>query len=484
MRGYSDWDNLDLRQIGATGGEFFAAGFYAPDGGFYAPGGGFWAPGGGFYAPGGGFWAPGGGFYAPGGGFYAPGGGFYAPGGGFYAPGGGFYAPGGGFYAPGGGFWAPGGGFYAPGGGFYAPGGGFYAPGGGFYAPGGGFYAPGGGFYAPGGGTSAPAGFWAPGGGFYAPGGGFWAPGGGTSMGADLTYEAADSVVREPENVTMTPVEGTNLVVVRWEPPIFGQAQTYNVYVAGATQPVTCLTTDPSYTCTVDLSGGTRTVSVSTVLLDGRVSLPAPELLKTRTQSIWLSPLPDRVYSPVPFGVTAVGSSGEPVSFTASGNCSVTGSYNSASVTMSAVGTCTITASQAGNGGFDPALVSRTFTIWPFTVEGFFNPVTMAKGVYNTVKAGSTVPLKFKVYGLGTSRTTLRTDTAVVKSFTTTAMSCDSSTSEDPVDVTTTGGTSLRFDSTFGGFVQNWLSPRTKGCYRVLVTLIDNTPLEAWFKTK
>ena len=101
MRGYDDWDNLDLRQIGATGSEFFAAGFYAPGGGFYAPGGGFWAPGGGFYAPGGGFWAPGGGFYAPGGGFYAPGGGFYAPGGGFYEPGGGFYAPGGGFYAPG-----------------------------------------------------------------------------------------------------------------------------------------------------------------------------------------------------------------------------------------------------------------------------------------------------------------------------------------------------------------------------------------------
>ena len=197
------------------------------------------------------------------------------PGGGFYAPGGGFYAPGGGFYAPGGGFWAPGGGFYAPGGGFYAPGGGFYAPGGGFYAPGGGFYAPGGGFYAPGGGSSAPAGFWAPGGGFYAPGGGFWAPGGGTALGGDLTYEAADSVVREPESVTwQTSATGSRRA---WTPPIFGQAQTYYVYstVGDTTSPspapkaTRCRpTSTPARTSPVPGA----TYSVSTVLLDGRES--------------------------------------------------------------------------------------------------------------------------------------------------------------------------------------------------------------------
>jgi alpha-tubulin suppressor-like RCC1 family protein len=483
MRGYDDWDNLDLRQIGATGSEFFAAGFYAPGGGFYAPGGGFWAAGGGFYAPGGGFWAPGGGFYAPGGGFYAPGGGFYAPGGGFYAPGGGFYAPGGGFYAPGGGFWAPGGGFYAPGGGFYAPGGGFYAPGGGFYAPGGGFYAPGGGFYAPGGGSSAPAGFWAPGGGFYAPGGGFWAPGGGTALGGDLTYEAADSVVREPESVTVETAEAA--VVVHWAAPIFGQAQTYYVYSTSGnvTQRVQCAEGDLPYTCTVVSPVAGATYSVSTVLLDGRESVPAAVPAEKRAQSIWLSPLPDLPYSNVPFVVTAVASSELSVAITASGGCTGTGA-NQASVTMNSVGTCAITAQQAGDGNFEAVQVSKGFTIGPssfFTIAGFFEPVSMAAGVYNTVKGGSTVPLKFRVYRQGT----LRTDTGVVKSFVVSPGNCSSFVAEDPVEFVTTGGTSLRYDSTLGGFIQNWKTPSTKGvCYHTSVTLIDGTILTAAFKTK
>jgi hypothetical protein len=456
MRGYSDWDSLDLRQIGATGSEFYGAGF--------------WAPGGGFWAPGGGFWAPGGGFYAPGGGFYAPGGGFWAPGGGFYAPGGGFYAPGGGFWAPGGGFWAPGGGFYAPGGGFYAPGGGFYAPGGGFYAPGGGFYAPGGGF-------------WAPGGGFYAPGGGFWAPGGGTALGGDLTYEAADSVVREPESVTVTATETT--VVVRWAQPIFGQAETYYVYstVGNVTQRVSCAVADLPYTCTVVSPVDGATYSVSTVLLDGRESVPATVSTAKQDQSIWLSPLPDRPYSNVPFAVAALASSGAPVDIGGSGACTVTATGNNkASVVLNHGGTCTITAQQAGDGEFNFAEVSRPFSIVGLTIDGFFAPVSMVSGVYNTVKAGSTVPLKFKVYDFVTGAP--RTDTGVVKSFQVTQVNCASSVAEDAVDFVTTGGTSLRYDSTLGEFVQNWRTPKTKGCYQVSVKLLDGASLTAAFKTK
>jgi hypothetical protein len=463
MRGYSDWDHLDLRQVGATGSEFYGAGF--------------WAPGGGFWAPGGGFWAPGGGFYAPGGGFYAPGGGLWAPGGGFYAPGGGFYAPGGGFWAPGGGFWAPGGGFYAPGGGFYAPGGGFYAPGGGFYAPGGGFYAPGGGF-------------WAPGGGFYAPGGGFWAPGGGTALGGELTYETADSVVREPESVTVV-TEGT-MVVVRWAAPIFGHVQTYYVYrmVSDTTTPVNCAEGNPlpanTYACTDTSPAAGATYFVSTVLLDGRESAPVRAVVPAapRAQSVWLSPLPDRVFSTVPFAVTAVASSGLAVDITGSGDCTVQSTdANHASVTMKNVGTCTITASQAGDDAFGLAAVSGSFAVVAlFTMDGFFAPVSMTPSVYNTVKAGSTVPLKFKVFD--SPGGTVRSDTGVVKAFQVFPASCSSGTLEDPVDFVIAGGTSLRYDSTLGGFVQNWQTPSKKGCYQVAVTLLDGTSLKAAFKTK
>ena len=79
-------------------------------------------------------------------------------------------------------------------------------------------------------------------------------------------------------------------------------------------------------TCTTSpLSGATY--SVSTVLLDGRQSLPATVSITDgkQAQSIWLSPLPDRPYSHVPFVVTAVASSGASVAITASGGCTGTG---------------------------------------------------------------------------------------------------------------------------------------------------------------
>jgi hypothetical protein len=181
--------------------------------------------------------------------------------------------------------------------------------------------------------------------------------------------------------------------------------------------------------------------------------------------------------------VTAVASSELSVAITASGGCTGTGA-NQASVTMNSVGTCAITAQQAGDGNFEAVQVSKGFTIGPssfFTIAGFFEPVSMAAGVYNTVKGGSTVPLKFRVYRQGT----LRTDTGVVKSFVVSPGNCSSFVAEDPVEFVTTGGTSLRYDSTLGGFIQNWKTPSTKGvCYHTSVTLIDGTILTAAFKTK
>jgi hypothetical protein len=308
-------------------------------------------------------------------------------------------------------------------------------------------------------------------------------------LGGDLTYEAADSVVREPESVTVA-TEGTT-VVVHWAPPIFGQVQTYYVYrtVSGTTTPVNCAEGNPlpanTYTCTDTSPATVATYFVSTVLLDGREGAPVRAVVPAakRAQSVWLSPLPDRPYSNVPFVVTAVASSGASVAITASGGCTGTGA-NQASVTMKSVGTCAITAQQAGDGSFEAVQVSKGFTILPssfFTIAGFFEPVSMAEGVYNTVKGGSTVPLKFRVYRQGT----LRTDTGVVKSFVVSPGNCSSFVAEDPVEFVTTGGTSLRYDSTLGGFIQSWKTPSTKGvCYHTSVTLVDGTILTAAFKTK
>jgi hypothetical protein len=77
-------------------------------------------------------------------------------------------------------------------------------------------------------------------------------------------------------------------------------------------------------------------------------------------QSITFGSLEDKTYGEAPFSISASASSNLPVSFTAAGDCSVLGT----TVSISAVGTCTITAHQAGNDAFAPAEdVSQSFTI-------------------------------------------------------------------------------------------------------------------------
>jgi hypothetical protein len=70
--------------------------------------------------------------------------------------------------------------------------------------------------------------------------------------------------------------------------------------------------------------------------------------------------------------------------------------------------------------------------------------------IFNTVKGGSTVPLKFEVFAADEL-----TDTAVVKSLTYTGVSCDASAPTDEIETLATGGTSLRYDTTAGQFVYN-----------------------------
>ena len=91
----------------------------------------------------------------------------------------------------------------------------------------------------------------------------------------------------------------------------------------------------------------------------------------------------------------------------------------------------------------------------PLKVAGFYSPVSQLPGAINTVKGGSTVPLKFNVYVDGVEKT----DTSVLQ-FGMWAVACASSTAEDPVDFTTTGGTELRYSG--GSFVQNWKTPNAR----------------------
>jgi hypothetical protein len=84
-------------------------------------------------------------------------------------------------------------------------------------------------------------------------------------------------------------------------------------------------------------------------------------LLVGATQTISFGALSGKTYGEGPFAVSASASSGEPVTFTASGTCTVSG----AEVTITGAGVCTITASQPGNGSSLLAApsVSQTFDI-------------------------------------------------------------------------------------------------------------------------
>jgi Tol biopolymer transport system component len=102
------------------------------------------------------------------------------------------------------------------------------------------------------------------------------------------------------------------------------------------------------------------------------------------SQTIAFDPLPTRAVSDPPFTVSATASSGLPVSFGATGACSVAGTL----VTLAGAGTCTVTASQAGNANVDPAPdVPRTFAIEPPAVLTL-SPTGTGTGAVTSLPAG------------------------------------------------------------------------------------------------
>jgi hypothetical protein len=144
------------------------------------------------------------------------------------------------------------------------------------------------------------------------------------------------------------------------------------------------------------------------------------------------------------------------------------------------VGAKTLTATAYDKAG-RTATATHAYTVSSWTLRGFYAPVDM-NGILNTVKGGSTVPLKFEIFA-GSSELT---DTAYVKSFTTARITCDPNATSDAVEtLAATGGTSLRYDTTAGQFIQNWKTPTGVGnCYRATMTTQDGSSLTAAFKIK
>jgi hypothetical protein len=152
-------------------------------------------------------------------------------------------------------------------------------------------------------------------------------------------------------------------------------------------------------------------------------------------------------------------------------DCIVTG-YSTA------VGTHTLTATARDVAG-NVSTVQQTYTVRPWFMVGFYEPIDM-NGVFNTVKGGSTVPLRFQLFRDGIELT----DPALI-TMNATQVTCTSGAPTDEVEFVSSGNTSLRYDPIAHQFMYNWKTPTTAGaCYAVTATTPDGSSLTAQFKLR
>ncbi len=146
-------------------------------------------------------------------------------------------------------------------------------------------------------------------------------------------------------------------------------------------------------------------------------------------------------------------------------------------------GTHTITAEACDNAG-NCSTTSIHYIIVGWTIRGFYQPVDN-NNVVNVVKAGSTVPLKFEVF---TASEVELTDTSIVRQpLKAQQINCNniSNGSTDEVELTSTGGTSLRYDQVEGQFIYNWKTPvKPNTCWKVTISTNDGSSIYAYFRLR
>jgi hypothetical protein len=225
-------------------------------------------------------------------------------------------------------------------------------------------------------------------------------------------------------------------------------------------QMLTADTDGVTFTCSATSAGGTTEESV-TIKRDA-----------TAPTVSWAaeSPADGAIYY---YGDTIPAADCSAVDATSGPNdCSVTAGGNSiGSHTLTAVAT-----DNAGNEGTE----TRTYTVQAWDLDGFYQPVDKYK--VNTVKAGSTVPLKFNVFK-GNQRMT----SGIGASFSAKKVNCEGGAIEDAIEeFTTTGKTELRYDADGQQWVQNWATPKAGAgsCYAVTMTTADGSTIKAGFKLK
>lgn len=182
---------------------------------------------------------------------------------------------------------------------------------------------------------------------------------------------------------------------------------------------------------------------------------------------------------------------------TASGTFASKEVANNITVTVSGL---SLTGGAKDNYTLTLPTLSANITSWNAQGSGFYAPVgtthstfvaapgtppanNNAMDLWNTVKGGSTVPLKFDVYA-GSVEKTSPSDIKGLTAQQLKTCSTDQTPVYDPVDFTTTETTSLRYDTTAKQWIQNWKTSKVNSdtCYRATVTFADGSSISAFFK--
>jgi hypothetical protein len=176
----------------------------------------------------------------------------------------------------------------------------------------------------------------------------------------------------------------------------------------------------------------------------------APALAQTITSA---SAAPAPAYLHGTYAVDASASSGLPVAVSAgpAGVCTASAGV----VTFVGVGTCTVSADQAGDDRYEPAAqVTQTIAV-DYRFEGFVAPVDNG-GVANRARAGQAIPLKWRLTDAsGTPVTTLASATVTVV-----GLACELGGDADALEAYAGAGSGLQ--NLGGGYYQlDWKSPAT-----------------------
>ena len=228
---------------------------------------------------------------------------------------------------------------------------------------------------------------------------------------------------------------------------------------SGATFPVDSTTVTCSST---DAAGNTGTSSFNVSVVDRtapKLSLPAdlviPATDPNGAKAIWTAPTADDlVDGGVPVTCSAASGALFPIGTTAVECSAVDASKNKVT-------------------GKFAVTVERS-------MKGFYAPIDTGRTL-NSVKGGSTVPLKFEVF----AGTTELTATDIFKALSAKQVGCSSAAPVDEIEEVTSGVTAVRYDATGGQYIWNWKTPaKANTCWQVAAITTDGAELITQFKLR